>query len=242
MKTPARLPLCLIPARGGSKRIPRKNVARLGNKPLIAWSIDPALASGLFAAVVVSSEDEEILSIAHHYGALAVPRPAELAGDNVTLREVCLAILPELAAETHSTDLYLLTPTAPFRTAETLRHAWACYLESGGSALVSVESWAYPPQWALTVREGRLKPLFPEAYEIPRPLLAPALKHDGGHLITGIARFLAEKNFWGANACPFYGPEAERLDIDLPEDLARARATLEQHACPHVPSGCTPRG
>jgi CMP-N-acetylneuraminic acid synthetase len=240
MNTQARLPLCLIPARGGSKRIPRKNVALLGNRPLLAWSIAPALASGLFAAVVVSSEDKEILSIARRYGALAVPRPAELAGDNCTLREVCLAILPQLAAETQATDLYLLAPTAPFRTAETLRLAWRRYLESGGSALVSVEPWAYPPQWALTVREGRLEPMFPDLYETPRPLLPTTLKHDGGHLITGIARFLEEKNFWGTSACPFHGPEAERLDIDLPEDLARARAALERHDRPQPPEGQPP--
>lgn len=221
-----RVPLCLIPARGGSKRVPRKNVALLGDKPLLAWTIAPALASGLFAAVVVSSEDAEILAVAQRYGAEAVHRPAALAGDNVTLRDVCTALLPELAARTRATDLYLLTPTAPFRTAATLRRAWHCYLEAKGSALVSVEPCPYPPQWTLTVRQGRLEPLFPAFYETPRPLLPSAFKHDGGHLITGIARFCAEGNFWGNDARPFHGPEAERLDIDLPEDLAQARARV----------------
>lgn len=226
MEALPRIPLCLIPARGGSKRVPRKNIAMLGGKPLIAWTIAPAVASGLFASVVVSSEDAEILAVAEQHGALAIPRPAALAEDNATLLGLCLEILPALASTTQATDLYLLPPTAPFRSAATMRRAWECYLAQGGSSLLSVEPYPYPPQWALTLRGGRLEPLFPDLCETPRPRLEPALKHDGGHLITGIARLLAEGSFFGTNARAFEAPEAERLDIDTPEDLACARARL----------------
>lgn len=221
-----RVPLCLIPARGGSKRVPRKNVAMLGGKPLIAWTIASAMESELFPAVVVSSEDEEILAVAEKYGAQGIPRPARLAEDNTTLLALCMDILPELATKKRATDLYLLTPTAPFRTSATIRRAWQHYIMEGGSALVSVEPYAYPPQWALTLRQGHLVPLFPELCETPRPMLQPAFKHDGGHLITGIGRLLAEGNFFGNDARPFEGPDSERLDIDHPTDLARARAIV----------------
>lgn len=233
METPdgPRIPLCLIPARGGSKRVPRKNIALLGGKPLLAWTIAAATASGLFPSVAVSSEDEEILTVAERYGALAVPRPARLAEDNATLLALCREILPALAATTQATDLYLMPPTAPFRSADTIRLAWRQYLAGGGSSLVSVEPFPYPPQWALTLRQGHLEPLFPDLCEIPRPKLPSALKHDGGHLITGIARLLAEGNFFGNDARPFEAPESERLDIDLPEDLARAR---ERVAAPNA--------
>lgn len=224
-----RVPLCLIPARGGSKRVPRKNVAMLGDKPLIAWTIASAMKSELFSAVVVSSEDEEILAVAEKYGTLGIRRPARLAEDNTTLLALCMEILPDLATKTMATDLYLLTPTVPFRTAATISRAWKHYIMGGGSALVSVEPYAYPPQWALTLRQGQLIPLFPELCETPRPMLQPALKHDGGHLITGIARLLAEGNFFGNDARPFEGPDSERLDIDHPADLARARALVAEN-------------
>lgn len=221
-----RRPLFLVPARGGSKRVPRKNIALLGDRPLLAWSLAPALDSGLADAVYVSSEDDEILAEARRWGGTPVPRTARLARDDTTLAELCREILPELAAHTGATDLYLLTPTAPFRTAATIRQAWESHLAWGGSSLVSVEPFAYPPQWALTESQGRLEPLFPDLYAVSRPKLPVALKHDGGHIITGIARFLAEHDFFGADARPFRTPDAERLDIDQTEDLQRARAIL----------------
>ncbi|NCC60634.1 MAG: acylneuraminate cytidylyltransferase family protein [Verrucomicrobiae bacterium] len=225
--TTPRKPLCLIPARGGSKRIPRKNIALLGDRPLLAWTISPALESNLFGAVYVSSEDEEILSVAQHYGAEPIHRVASLAEDNSTLLELCVEIVPSLAAVTKATDLYLLTPTSPFRTAQTMRRAWKEYLARGNDSLISVEPFDYPPQWALTLHDERLKPLFPELYETPRPHLEPALKHDGGHIIAKISRLMEERSFFCRNAHPFFVPQEERLDIDHPHDLERAKSILE---------------
>lgn len=227
--TSPRKPLCLIPARGGSKRIPRKNIAMLGGRPLLAWTITPALESNLFDTVYVSSEDEEILSIAQRYGAEPILRAATLAEDNSTLLELCIEIVPNLAAITKATDLYLLTPTSPFRTAQTMRCAWKEYLSGGNGSLISVEPFDYPPQWALTLHGERVKPLFPELYETPRPQLEPAFKHDGGYLITNINRLMMERNFFGRNAHAFFCPEEERIDIDHPLDLERARFFLENN-------------
>lgn len=235
MSAAPRKPLCLIPARGGSKRIPRKNIALLGDRPLLTWTITPALESGLFDNVYVSSEDEEILSIARKYGAVAIPRFPRLAEDNTTLLDLCMEILPDLANRAKATDLYLLTPTSPFRTAQTMCRAWEEYLSCRGSSLISVEPLDYPPQWALTLHNNRLKPLFPDLYDTPRLKLEPSLKHDGGHIITCIRRLLSESDFFGEHAHPFFAPENEHLDIDHPHDLERANSILEQAKAQDAP-------
>lgn len=227
-----RIPLCLIPARGGSKRLPRKNILPLGGRPLLDWTIAPALASGIFPTVYVSSEDDDILDVARSHGAEAVKRDPRLAGDRTTLARMCQILLPELADATGATDLYLMVPTSPFRSPETIRLAWETYL-AGTGPLVSVAALEYPPQWALTIRDGRLTPLYPETYPIARPDLPQALRHDGGHLVTSIDAFLATGDFFRDDARPFFAPEHEQLDIDTPQDFRLAQSLLSDSGIPH---------
>ena len=115
MTEAATKPLCLIPARGGSKRFPRKNVALLAGKPLLAWTIEAAVQSDLFDDIWVSSEDLEICNVARDYGAQIHERLDELAGDRVTVVQVCRQFLETFPnGATNYAGLYVMLPTSPF--------------------------------------------------------------------------------------------------------------------------------
>jgi len=119
-------PLAIIPARGGSKRFPRKNIAILAGKPLIAYAIEAARDSRIFDLVCVSSEDDEILEIAAEWGAQAVlKRPAELADDRTSLKEVCAYLLESFSLQGRKYQEFgLLLVTSPLRTSANLREAY----------------------------------------------------------------------------------------------------------------------
>ncbi len=136
--------VALIPARGGSKGIPRKNLAEVNGRPLISYSIEAALGSGRFSAVIVSSDDQEILDFAANAGAIPVVRSAELATDQAAMLPVmqhavrsCLA---DPVASTVSDDgvLVLLQPTSPLRTSRHIASAMDAFELAGARALVSV--------------------------------------------------------------------------------------------------------
>lgn len=229
MSTSNHKPLCIIPARGGSKRLPRKNITLLGDKPLLAWSIEPALKSGIFDTVWVSSEDEEILRTAQEWGAQALPRDNQLAGDRVTVAQLCWHIMQDFLAKGEQySALYVLLPTSPFRRRETIRQAWNAFLESRADALFSVVPLDHPPQWALTQTEGWLTPLMPIEYESPRQGLAPTYRHDGGHAIANFSTFLNTQKFLGPRTLAFPVPLEEAVDVNEPIDLAWAEFLLQQ--------------
>src|SRR5690554_6446866 len=145
--------LALIPARGGSKGLPRKNLRLLGGKPLIAWTIEEAVKSGCFAEVAVSTDDNEIAAAAKDYGA-RVPflRPAELARDDTKGIEVVLHAMDWYETNEWAFDLLmLLQPTSPLRTAEDIRAALGVFSEKQAAAVVSVCPCEYPPVWANTI-------------------------------------------------------------------------------------------
>jgi N-acylneuraminate cytidylyltransferase len=216
--------VCLVPARGGSKRFPRKNVAPLLGRPLLAWTVTPALESGVFDAVLVSSDDEEILAAGEAAGAARHERGPDLSGDRVPVLEVCLAVLDEHPADA----LYLMLPTSPLRTPATIRRAWETFAASGAEALVSVAPLEYPPQWALTVRDGLVRPLYPETYTTPRQELDPGLRHDGGHAIFDASGLRRRRTFLADRTVAFEAPADEAVDVDEPGDLERAQRALER--------------
>jgi pseudaminic acid cytidylyltransferase len=217
-------PLCIVPARGGSKRFPRKNLALLGDKPLIAWTIDAARESGLFDEVIVSSEDDEILATATAHGARALRRDPALADDRTEVEDVCRDVLTEVGARGRT--VYLLLPTAPLRSPSTLRRAWAAFRAAGAPALLSTTPLEHPPQWALTLRDGRLVPYDPTDFSTPRKDLPPAYRHDGAYAIFDADAFLARGGLADLEAVPFETPADEAVDVDEPLDLAWAEFLL----------------
>ena len=156
--------VAFIPARSGSKRVPGKNIRQLHGHPALAYTIAPALASGVFESVIVSTDSEEIAEIARHYGA-EVPflRPAAFAGDTSPDIEWLEHALKELRSRGRTWDCFsLLRPTSPFRTVETIRRAWALFAaQEGVDSLRAVEKCAQHPGKMWVIRGNRLLPLLP---------------------------------------------------------------------------------
>jgi N-acylneuraminate cytidylyltransferase len=156
--------VALIPARAGSKRLPNKNVRRLGRHPLIAYTVAAARASGIFNAVVVSTDSGQYAAIARYYGAEApFLRPPELAGDLSPDIEWVEHALDWLAAQGRPYECFsILRPTSPFRRAETIRRAWNTFLAAPGvDSLRAVEKCRQHPGKMWVIREGRMLPLLP---------------------------------------------------------------------------------
>ncbi len=156
--------MALIPARAGSKRVPGKNVRTLGGHPAIAYTIAPAIESGVFDTVMVSTDSEEVADIARHYGA-EVPflRPARFAGDTSPDIEWLEYTLDALQRQGRMWDCFsLLRPTSPFRTADTIRRAWARFVgQEGVDSLRAVEKCSQHPGKMWVVRGDRMFPLLP---------------------------------------------------------------------------------
>lgn len=150
--------LIVIPARGGSKRLPRKNVLPLAGKPLICWTIEAALDAKLNARIMVTSDDEEILAIAQQYanqGVISHKRPDELATDTASTTDVLVdAIYTDQAAGFDPETLVLLQPTSPLRNADDIRAALRVYRDSGcEDSVVSVCEVDHPTAWVGTIGE-----------------------------------------------------------------------------------------
>jgi CMP-N-acetylneuraminic acid synthetase len=219
--------LCLIPARGGSRRFPRKNVAPLAGKPLIAYTITAARASGLFDRVVVSTEDEEIREVAEAWGAEVFPRPAELATDTAGNVDVCLDALARLARGGERFDLLgCLLPTSPLRTVEDLHGAHAALLERGADAVMAVTDYAIPPFWALEEQEGFLRPHWGRRYMVKSQELPRVCVDNGAIYLVRIDVFERERSFYSARLAGYWMPRERSVDVDEPVDLALAEFFL----------------
>ena len=201
-----------IPARGGSVRLPRKALADLGGKPVLAWTIEAAQAARRFSAVVVSSDDAEIRDVATAYGAEAHVRPPSLATDTITLAEVLGALAPV-------GPLAILLPTSPFRTPETIRRAVETFQRQTCAQLLSITPYVHPPQWALLRHGQTVVPAYPALFVAPRQRLTPAWQHDGSYWIVGGP---------GSEILAFETPLDEVCDINTPQDLDYARWMLSQ--------------
>ncbi|MFJ5358501.1 cytidylyltransferase domain-containing protein [Pectobacterium sp. CHL-2024] len=140
--------LAIIPARGGSKRLPRKNIKILHGKPLIAWTIDAALSAKTVDDVIVSTDDDEIASVARQYGA-QVPfiRPASLASDTSTTEDVIRHAVDFMSEKHYYDKVIILQPTSPLRTAENIDEANLFFDSKNANAVVSVTECEHNPNW-----------------------------------------------------------------------------------------------
>ncbi|WP_041862867.1 pseudaminic acid cytidylyltransferase [Bordetella petrii] len=227
--------LAVIPARGGSKRIPRKNIREFCGKPMLAWSVEAALHSGCFHSVVVSTDDPEIASVAQASGAF-VPflRPADLSDDHTgTIPVVRHAIQWFLDQGESVEQVCCLYATAPFVRAADLQHGLQVLLETGADYAFSVTSYAFPIQRALRMSPGgRVEMFSPEHFTTRSQDLEEAF-HDAGQFYWGQAEsWLQGKVIFSPAAAPVLLPRHRVQDIDTPEDWTRAewlfRAMREQ--------------
>lgn len=156
--------LCIIPARGGSKRIPRKNIKDFLGRPVISYAIETALKSGLFDEVMVSTDDEEIAQIARQYGA-SVPfmRSAEAANDTAPDVVVLQEVISEYEKRGQSFDVICyLYPCTPLVTVEKLKHGLDTMIETGADIVTPVLRFSSPPLRGIVFRNGEWVKLFPE--------------------------------------------------------------------------------
>ena len=222
--------LAVIPARGGSKRIPRKNIKLFGGKPMIAWSIEAAQQTSLFDRIVVSTDDEEIASIAGKYGAdVPFVRPAELSHDHTgTAPVIAHAIKWHSKHNFEPTEICCIYATAPFLLSEDIKLGQNILEESKADFAFSVTSFAFPIQRAIKLREdGRVEMFDPSQFQ-KRSQDLPEAYHDAGQFYWGTKdAWLSGTPIFGSNAAPVLIPRYRVQDIDAPEDWKQAELMME---------------
>jgi len=219
--------IAIIPARGGSKRIPRKNIKIFHGKPIIAYSIEAAKQSGCFDRIIVSTDDQEIAGIARSYGA-DVPflRPANIADDHSTTMEVIQHAIKYCAEQGYEPTLVCcIYATAPFLLPEYLQQAQVELNNSSVEYAFSVTSFSFPIQRAIKLTDvGRVEMFYDEYANIRSQDLTEAY-HDAGQFYWGKANaFIQGKAIFEAHSKAVILPRKRVQDIDTPEDWALAEA------------------
>lgn len=222
--------VAIIPARGGSKRIPRKNIKEFCGKPMIAWSIEAALQSGCFSRIIVSTDDVEIADVARQCGA-EVPfmRPEELSDDHTgtipVIRHAVEWFIKEGQRPEHACCIYA---TAPFIRSEDIRRGLAILRETGSDYSFSVTSYQFPIQRAIRITpEGRIEMFQPAQFNIRSQDLEEAY-HDAGQFYWGRTdAWLAGKMIFSRDAAPVLLPHYQAQDIDTSEDWQRAELMFQ---------------
>lgn len=224
--------LGVIPARGASKGIPRKNIRLVAGRPLIAYTIEVAQRSSRLTRTVISTEDEEIAQVARSFGA-EVPfrRPPELAADEATSVAVaCHALDYAEREESRRYDcLALLEPTSPLRKAEDIDGAIALLEESGVDSVISLCRLEAPHPAKLKIIEGgRTRPFLPELWRegLQRQELPPVYFLNGGIYAVKRDFLVKRQTFWGENTLPYLMPEERSVNIDSWLDLRIAECLI----------------
>lgn len=212
--------IAMITARGGSKRIPRKNIKEFCGKPILAYSIEAAIKSGIFDEVMISTEDDEIAEIAQRCGAtFPFRRSKEMAGDHAMTIDVMLEVAEEYRKRGREPEsICCIYPTAPFVTAEKLRKANDLFEKSGCDAVIPVVRFSFPPQRCFVINGEYMKFKWKE-YELSRSQDLEPYYHDAGQFYfirTGVMKkghtLVPEKT------APLIMDEMEVQDIDNIDD------------------------
>lgn len=208
--------IAIITARGGSKRIPRKNIRDFCGKPIMAYSIEAALQSGIFDEVMVSTDSEEIAEVAKKYGA-KVPfmRSEKTSNDWASTLDVLREVMERYFQLGRSFDmLCCIYPTAPFITAEKLRRAKEMMEQAEADSLLPVVKFSFPPQRGVVIENGRVDYKYPEFRSSRSQDLEP-LYHDCGQFyFCKTQAFLKYERMITPNTAPMEMPEEEVQDID----------------------------
>lgn len=212
--------IAIITARGGSKRIPGKNIKIFCGKPILAYSVEAAIKAGIFDVVMVSTDNEEIAETAKRFGAV-VPflRSEKTAGDFATTNDVLLEVLAEYGKQGEHFDIgCCIYPTAPFVTAKKLADAVKQLEDSTADTLIPVTSFSYPPQRAMVVRDGRLQFQYPEYLDSRSQDLEPQYHDAGQFYVFRTEAFLKNCRLMVGDIMPLVISALEVQDIDNETD------------------------
>lgn len=217
--------LAVIPARGGSKRIPRKNIKPFAGRPIIAWSIDAARESGCFDKIIVSTDDPEIADVARAFGAeTPFLRAQDISGDMAgTIPVIAHATQYSVSAGWAPELVCCIYATAPFVRASDLRAGLALLQDTGVDYTFSVTNFSAPIQRALRLApDGSVAMFAPDERDSRSQDLVEAY-HDAGQFYWGQAgAWLAERPVFGASSRALVLPRYRVQDIDTPDDWRRA--------------------
>ena len=212
--------IALIPARGGSKRVPKKNLQEVGKYSLVQWAIQHAKEAKLFDHIILSTDDGEIASHAKSkfHDLTIFSRPPELAEDNTPMLPVVRHAVEEYAKQFKVTpdDIILLQPTSPFRTADDIRAAYELYKAKGADAVVSVTE----PEADLVFRVGHAGRMRADP-----GVVVP----NGAIYILWVGALMCGHDWYSGVSYAYPMPKVRSLDVDTPVDLAMARAALEHN-------------
>ena len=222
--------LGIIPARGGSKGIPHKNLALLGGRPLLAYTADAVRESKCLTRTIVTTDDQRIAQCAQSLG-LEVPfmRPSSLAGDDVPMLPVLQHAVKALETEGFMADVVvLLQPTSPLRRGEHIDAAVTWLERAGGDSVVSVVEVPnqFNPTSIMRVEEGLLKPFLEGATTTRRQDKPRVYARNGPAVLAVKASVLGEGSLYGAQTWPLVMSPADSLDIDTPWDLQLVESVL----------------
>jgi N-acylneuraminate cytidylyltransferase len=217
--------VALIPARGGSKRIPRKNIKSFCGRPIMGWSISAARESGCFDHIVVSTDDEEIAQVAISEGAEApFCRPPTLSDDHTPTRPVVLHAIGELERIYGKLDyVCCIYPTAPLMSSSDIVSGYKVLIESEASFAFSVATFPYPVERALTLNDkGQVTMMFPE-HRLTRSQDLTTFFHDAGQFYWGkVDAFKEDLPTFSEHSVPVFIPRYRVQDIDTEEDWRTA--------------------
>lgn len=208
--------LAIIPARGGSKGIPKKNIKELAGKPLIAWTIEEAKKSKYITRLILSSDNDEIIEVAKTYGCeVPFKRPSELAQDGTSGIAPVLHALDECKGYEY---VVLLQPTSPLRTVEDIDTCLEQVFENKSTFCVSVTEASEAPQWMYRIEENHLHAILeydsPTRQELPKSYIL-----NGALYVAKVEEFLQEQNFLNKDTVPFVMNKENSYDIDEPIDF-----------------------
>ena len=212
--------LALITARGGSKRIPKKNIREFCGKPILWYSIEAALASGAFDEVMVSTDSEEIAEVARKAGAkIPFYRSDETAGDYATTAQVVEEVLSQYEEQGSNFDyVCVIYPTAPFITAEKLQDAMAKLESTGADTVSPVVRFSYPPQRGFVIEDGVTHLKWPQ-YRTTRSQDLEPFYHDCGQFYClRVDSFEKQRQIFMEHMVSIEMPESQVQDIDTLED------------------------
>jgi pseudaminic acid cytidylyltransferase len=216
--------LCVIPARGGSKRLPRKNIIDFKGKPIISYTIEAAIKTKLFERVIVSTEDEEIANISKKYGAEIVKRSKKLASDNARIIDVCLDLLETEALKGVKYNiLCCLLPTAPLRNTIDILKTVELVKNKSCDYGMAVTNFHFAPHQALKLQnDSDLSAMWPNLVTKRASELPNLVVDNGSTYVVRVKNFIKDKTLYGESFKGHLMPRERSVDIDLESDYLLA--------------------